>query len=123
MGHQHPGKPHIHNYRRINGSSYPTLVGAKSNQTYKVGIYHNGYLAKHLHLNNGTQPIADKDIFYMDFVYDTSYHLAEVEPAKANISETSANIKGVSPDNSVRVANETRPKNMKAVFIIRIEKV
>ena len=76
-----------------------------------------------MHLNDSEQPIANKDIFYMDFITDTSSHLAEVEPANANISETSANIKGVSPDNSVRVADETRPKNMKAVFIIRIEKV
>ena len=50
---------------------------------------------------------------------------AEVEPGNADISISSANIGPVaakSPtEKEVRVADETRPKNMRAVFIMRIE--
>ena len=109
---------HSHNYRTTNqGKIVPSLVGAKSKEEYEVGIcgkYNKGH---HLYLKNVT---CDLDTLHMDFEYNTSSQSVEVEQAKANISMNSAHIGAVMPDREFRVANETRPKNMRAVFIIRI---
>ena len=67
----------------------------------------------------------DHGSWCMNNVHKTMNKTAEVEPSKADISASSANIGPVaakSPtEKEVRVADETRPKNMRAVFIMRIE--
>ena len=60
----------------------------------------------------------------MNHIHHTMEKAADVDPSYANITVASANIGPVTEkfhNVTVRVADETRPKNMRAVFIMRVE--
>ena len=104
------------------------MVGAEGCDCpdYDTGIYHNSHnrsaCSHEIPKNGGTDN--HHPSWCMNNLHTTMTKAAEVETAKANISFASANIGPVTAKyhgEKVRVAEETRPKNMRAVFIMRIE--
>ena len=117
--------------KKNNNSTKSIWIGADDCGNYVTGIYHNGKSDATGTWAKDTPPQrnATKDdhaYWCMNKISMTSADSVNVEPASANISTTSANIGAVAKqlhDETIRVANETRPKNVRAAFIIRIEEI
>ena len=117
--------PHFHYYLRTDeNKARVTLVGAKNATEYTVGLYHDGHYKKSAKDKKNDGRFDEDNVLHMDFLGNTTTSSAGVNPAQANISCASSNIGGVGAqihNQGVRVSDETRPKNMRAMFIIRIE--
>ena len=117
--------PHFHYYLRTDyNTARVTLVGAKSAKEYTVGLYHDGHYKNSAKDKKSDRRFDEDNVLHMDFLDKTNTNSSDVKPASANISCASSNIGGVGAqiqEQGVRVSDETRPKNMRAMFIIRIE--
>jgi hypothetical protein len=116
-------------------------VGAPNCDNYETGILHNSHSGREDKgkENNGKSKKKEENRhnktykanigeglgdnwWCMNTAYDTAQNSAQTKGATITINSAHTGIGGVDEEkDDTRVAGETRPKNMKAVFIMRIE--
>merc|ERR1712130_239871 len=136
-GHSHSGQPHHHNFHLGTDNKYhSTFVAAIDCDHYTTGILHshdhgrregrNVTVGKNSQNNFGPKFQSDPDTgeswWCMDWGSQTVNVGAGTNPTTININSAHSGIGLIDPErDGARLSAETRPKNMKAVYIIRIE--
>merc|ERR1712130_517006 len=107
LGHNHAQQEHHHHYRERNGVDM-ALVSAPDCDNYTYGVLIDGPDHNVTWIPGVTWP--DNSRVCMDRVATTA-------SATASITQEKEKIGGIRMENGTTEATETRPKNMKAVFI------
>ena len=106
--HNHAELEHSHLFRVSGGSAYKGVAGADNCDNYDIRMLYD----------------ADTSFQYycMNWVTSTAEAKAGTLPATATVNSGVTGLGGVDGGrDSARSAGETRPKNMKVVYIMRIE--
>ena len=116
---------HHHHYRERADGVDMVMVSAEDCQNYMYGVLINGPDHNVTWIPGVTWPHNSR--VCMDRVSTTANATANITQEKANIGEVTKLISssnditgGIREENGTTRAFETRPKNMKAVFIMRI---
>ena len=111
-GHKHNVEPHSHSFSPAN-PRMPIFVASPSCDSYFTGLLHNGH--------DGREDLSSS-YWCMDEAWSTQPGSGDTEYTTATIKSAHADLGGVDQSkDGVDADAETRPKNMKLVFIIRIE--
>ncbi len=91
--------------------------------THQDAGHSHGYVDRWLHQEGSTDDFDDSDDYDNGYIYEnkqTASAKANIQTAFTNLRSSYANIQGVN-GNSAKISDETRPKNMKVCFIMRIK--